>query len=204
MSPARINGLAEYSFEADMWSLGITMITVMTGSIPFPTANGSWQLMNAILKGPQPTITTVDVSSEIHDFIHQCLNQPLRDKSCVQKLLGHAFLTLAKGRGILSVHKPAVLAKRGKLMNFDLPTNSSIERIVEEAISWQLKQMELQCLEDDNTLSLESALKSNKSVNNKDEYKTESVISSVSRFSTSNIEWLAIQMNAQTSDLQDE
>jgi serine/threonine protein kinase len=211
MSPARIRGVTEYSFEADMWSLGITIITVMTGSIPFPTANGSWQLMNAISKGPQPTITTADVSLEMHDFIHQCLNQPLRDKSCVQKLLGHAFLTSAKDRGILSVHKPAVLAKRGKLMHFDLPTNSSMEKIVKVAVSWQLEQMKDQKLEDDITLSLESALKSDKSVDGKGEYnpesfiehKTESSMRSISRFSASNIEWLAIQMDAQTSVLED-
>jgi serine/threonine protein kinase len=210
MSPARINGLAEYSFEADMWSLGITMITVMTGKIPFPTANGSWQLMNAILKGPQPTITTVDVSLEMHDFIHQCLNQPLRDKSCVQKLLGHAFLTSAKDRGILSVHKPAILAKRGKLMNFDLPTNSSIEIIVEAAITWKLEQMEDQWLKDENILSLESDLKSDKSVNDRGEHnpesfiehKTETIIRIISRFSMSDIEWLVIQMDTQNSVLE--
>jgi serine/threonine protein kinase len=188
MSPARINGLTEYSFEADMWSLGITMITVMTGRIPFPTAHGSWQLMNAILKGPQPTITTADVSSELHDFIHLCLNQLLRDKSGAQKLLDHVFLTSAKDRGILSVHKPAILAKRGKLMNFDLPTNSSMERIVEEAISWQLEQMEDQWLEDPESLI---------------EHKSETFIRSISRFSASDVEWLAIQMGAQNSVLED-
>jgi serine/threonine protein kinase len=202
MSPARINGLTEYSFEADMWSLGITMITVMTGRIPYPTANGSWQLMNAILKGPQPTITTADVSSEMHDFIHQCLNQPLRDKSCAQKLLDHAFLKSAKDRGILSVHEPAILAKRGKLMNFDLPTNPSMERIVEEAISWQLEQLKDQWLEDENTLW---------GVNNKGGCNPESLIEpkkgifrrSISKFSASDVEWLALQMDAQNSVLED-
>jgi serine/threonine protein kinase len=204
MSPARIRGLAEYSFEADMWSLGITMITVMTGSIPFPTANGSWQLMTAILEGPQPTIKTANVSSEMHDFIHQCLNQPLRDKSCVEKLLGHAFLTSAKDRGILSEHKPAILAKRGKLMQFDLPTNRTMEGIVEVAISWQLELLKDTWLEDEN-MSFESALKSEKSEHKPEsftEHKTESFIRSIPRFSASSIEWLAIQMDAQAPVLE--
>lgn len=191
MSPARIDGLAEYSFEADMWSLGITMIAVMTGSIPFPTDNGSWRLMTAILEGPQPTITTVNVSSQMHDFIHECLNQPLRDKSCVEKLLGHAFLTSAKDRGILSEHKPAILAKRGKLMHFDLPTNTTMERIVEVAISWQFERME------DESTSIHAPINKSEKIN----HKTNPPIGLISRFPMPKIEWLAYQMSAEASVL---
>jgi serine/threonine protein kinase len=193
MSPARIRGLEEYSYEADMWSLGITMITVMTGSIPFPTANGSWQLMTAILEGPQPTITTVDVSPEMHDFIHQCLNQSLRDKSCVQKLLCHAFLTSAKDRGILSEHEPAILAKRGKLMQFDLPTKTTMERIVEVAVSWQLERME------EENLSIRAPM----NISEKNNHKTTPPLSGISRFPMPQIEWLAYQMSAEASVLKE-
>jgi serine/threonine protein kinase len=191
MSPARIRGVTEYGFEADMWSLGITMITIITGNIPYPTANGSWQLMNAILEGPQPTVTMADVSSEMHDFIHQCLNQPLKDRSCVQKLLGHAFLT-AKNRGILSVHKPAILAKRGKIMHFDLPTNTIMERIVEVAVSWQLERLE------DDPVSNSSV-----SINEKTDHTAKLLIREIARFSMPQIEWLAIQMSAEASDLKE-
>jgi hypothetical protein len=52
-----------------------------------------------------------------------------------------------------------------------------MEKIVEAAISWQLEEMKDQKLGDDNTLSLESALKCNKSVNNKGEYNPESLLS---------------------------
>jgi serine/threonine protein kinase len=192
MSPARIHGVTEYSFEADMWSLGITMITIITGNIPYPTANGSWQLMNAILEGPQPTLNKEDVSAEMHDFIHQCLNQPLRDKSCVQKLLGHAFLTSAKDRGILSLHKPAILAKRGKLMQFDLPTNTTMERIVEVAVSWQLER-----LEDG------PPIPSPMTKSEKNRHVTKPPIREIPRFSMPQLEWLAFQMSAQASDLKE-
>jgi serine/threonine protein kinase len=53
MSPARIRAVASYSFEADMWSLGITLITIIAGKLPYPTNQGSWQLMNAILSEGQ-------------------------------------------------------------------------------------------------------------------------------------------------------
>jgi serine/threonine protein kinase len=57
MSPARIRAVASYSFEADMWSLGITLITIISGKLPFPTNLGSWQLMNAILNEGQNIFT---------------------------------------------------------------------------------------------------------------------------------------------------
>jgi serine/threonine protein kinase len=57
MSPARIRAVASYSFEADMWSLGITLITIIAGKLPFPTNLGSWQLMNAILSEGQKIFT---------------------------------------------------------------------------------------------------------------------------------------------------
>lgn len=187
MSPERVRGVTEYSFEADMWSLGITMITVMTGRIPFPTSRGSWQLMKAILEGPQPTITTKEVSSEMHDFIHECLNQPLREKTSVQKLLNHPFLSLARNCGISPLHKSSVLTQHGKLMPFDLPSNKAIDRIVELAISWQLKQME-----DEYNLSTD-----------KIRHQKESLVQNFSRFSKLHIESLATQMGAETSILEE-
>jgi serine/threonine protein kinase len=181
MSPARIRGVTEYSFEADMWSLGITMIAVMTGKIPFPTANGSWRLMNAILQGPQPTLNKEDASSEMHDFIHQCLNQPLRDKLSVLKLLDHPFLSLARDRGILPTHKPAILAKCGRLFPSNLSAASSIKKVVEVAISWQLKGWD-----------------DERNVN-----ESKSSTRKFSRFSTPQIKHLAFQMGAESSDLED-
>jgi serine/threonine protein kinase len=187
MSPERVRGVTEYSYEADMWSLGITMITVMTRRIPFPTSKGSWQLMKAILEGPQPTITTKEVSSEMHDFIHECLNQPLRDKSSAQKLLNHPFLSLARNRGILPLHKPPVLTQHGKLMPFDLPSDKAIDRIVELGISWQLERME-----DEYNLSID-----------KSSHQKEPLVKHFSRFSKLHIESLATQMGAETSILEE-
>jgi serine/threonine protein kinase len=182
MSPARIRGVSEYSFEADMWSLGVTMIAIMTGDIPFPTANGSWQLMKAILEGPQPTLSKEGVSSEMYDFIHQCLNQPFGEKSSALILLDHPFLSLARGRGILPMHKPANLARCGKLM----PTSTSIKKVVEVAIAWQLEE-------------LNNEIKNEKFVIAEAKKSTRKF----PRFSTPQIQHLAFQMGAESSVLED-
>jgi serine/threonine protein kinase len=182
MSPARIRGVSKYSFEADMWSLGVTMIAIMTGEIPFPTANGSWQMMNTILQGPQPTLSKEGVSSEMHDFIHQCLNQPFEDKSSALKLLDHPFLSLARSRGNLPMHKPAILARCGKLM----PTSSSIKKVVEVAIAWQLQE-------------LDNEIKNEKFVGAEAKKATRKF----PRFSTPQIQHLAFQMGAESSVVED-
>ena len=121
MSPARIRADASYSFEADMWSLGITLITIITGKLPFPTNLGSWQLMNAILCEKQPTLPLESTSPELLDFIHQCLNQPLNDKMGSWKLLDHAFLSSARDRGVLLSKKRAILSEVGRPLPIDIP-----------------------------------------------------------------------------------
>jgi serine/threonine protein kinase len=121
MSPDRIRGETSYSFEADSWSLGITLITIIAGKLPFPTNLGSWQLMNAILNEKQPTLPEETTSPELRDFIHQCLNQPLNDKMGSWKLLNHAFLSSARDRGILLNKKRARLSEVGRPLPIDIP-----------------------------------------------------------------------------------
>lgn len=117
MSPARVRGLA-YSYEADIWGLGITMIASITGQLPFETTRGPWYLMNEILQGSQPTLDTSKTSAEFRDFIHQCLNQPLKEKESAKNLLGHDFITSAKDRGIIPRSDPPVLSDRGTHLVF--------------------------------------------------------------------------------------
>lgn len=196
MSPARVRGTSKHSFGDDMWSLGVTIITVMTGKIPFPTANrNSWMLMNAIISGPQPTLSKEGASSEIHDFIHQCLNQPFKDKACALKLLDHPFLTLARDRGIIQTHKPATLAKCGKLKPLDLPSNASVKKVVEVAISWQLERFEKE-------INLSSKLSYETSLCNND-LKMKSSKEKILQYLKPQIEWLASQMNVEVSILED-
>ena len=44
MSPERINGEA-YSFPADIWALGLTLLECATGKYPYDASGGTMQLM---------------------------------------------------------------------------------------------------------------------------------------------------------------
>lgn len=131
-----------------MWSLGITMITIMTGRPPYPTDRGPWHLMNAIIQGPQPFLEPDSVSLDLHSFIHECLNQQHQDSKCAVKLLGHRFLTSARDRGVLPQNAQAkLLHPASPPPTCDIPADV-IDKIVEAAISWQLEGIEDQFFEE--------------------------------------------------------
>jgi serine/threonine protein kinase len=182
MSPSRIQGLP-YSYETDMWSLGITMIAIMEGKPPFPTNRGHWQLMDAILHGSEPTLELKEPSPDLRDFISQCLNVPSGDKMFANTLLNHAFLSSARER-ILS--EPLLLPFHRLHSRND---ESAIDKIVETAISWQLER-----LGDENfQRSIEKEA---------DGEKKNLVQPKLPQFSLSQIEWLAAQMVIESSILQ--
>ena len=182
MSPDRVRGIP-YSFEADMWSLGITMITIIAGKPPFPTNRGPWHLMNAIIQGPQPFLDPAIVSHDLRSFIHDCLNQPPQVSTCAVKLLEHDFLTSAKKRGVITT--PAFLPIPGLLMHCSDPTAEVIDKIVEAAISWQLE-----CFEDQKIFQFTAK----KNDARGDKIEEPIVYSKMPRYSVEKIRGLAAQM----------
>lgn len=50
MSPERINGDA-YSYSADVWSLGLTLLTTALGKLPLETKNGYWSILHSVRWG---------------------------------------------------------------------------------------------------------------------------------------------------------
>ena len=191
MSPDRVRGIP-YSFEADMWSLGITMITIMTAKPPFPTNRGPWHLMNAIIQGPQPSLDPEITSTALQSFIYDCLNQPPQVSTGAVKLLEHEFLTSAEKRGIIT--SPAYLPNIGLLAHGSDPTVEVIDKIVEAAISWQLERYE-----DQNIFQF------NAEKHRPQELKEElpSISSKLPRYSSQKIRTLAAQMLIDNSILEE-
>ena len=61
----------EYGSGIDIWALGITAITLASGSVP-GQGLGEYEVMKRIRSGPSPGIEG-DFSPEFKDFVHQCL-----------------------------------------------------------------------------------------------------------------------------------
>jgi hypothetical protein len=141
MSPARVQG-HEYSFEADFWSLGITMIVALTNQHPYPLTGGMWVLTKAILESPTPALRpSAHIGADVCNLVARCLNAPLEDPTFAEALLQHPFILSAKARGVVSDDAPAKLTNPAPYLRMRRDTpESRMDRIVEIALSWQLER----------------------------------------------------------------
>ncbi|CAM9154766.1 unnamed protein product [Ectocarpus sp. 13 AM-2016] len=95
MSPERING-DEYSYSADVWSLGMMMLTTALGRLPFETKKGYWGVLHCIRDADVPTLPADGPwSSEFREFLRLCLEKnPERRPTCCA-LMETAFIRRA-------------------------------------------------------------------------------------------------------------
>ena len=92
MSPERLTSEA-YSYPADVWSLGMTIITMATGAFPLSTDNGYWGLVMHFNTQPAPTLPD-SFSPTFRDFIAKCLVKEPAKRWAVKELLQHPWITL--------------------------------------------------------------------------------------------------------------
>lgn len=90
MSPERIDG-KEYSFPADVWAFGLSMITIAQGRFPMDTQGGYWTILHGIRDAPPPSLPNT-FSEECRDFVAQCMKRNPDERKAVKDLLKHPFL----------------------------------------------------------------------------------------------------------------
>ncbi|KAF3336945.1 putative MAP kinase superfamily protein [Carex littledalei] len=92
MAPEVVNPRKAYGLKADIWSLGCTVLEMLTRQIPYP--NIEW--MHALFKigrGEQPPIPNY-LSREVRDFITQCVKVNPDNRPSAVKLLEHPFVKI--------------------------------------------------------------------------------------------------------------
>jgi len=99
MSPERISGRS-YSYDSDVWSLGLTLVECSLGRYPYPKDSGErgeqmgfWELLDFIVKAPPPTLPPDKCSPELCAFVGACLQKEPEERPSVAKLLEHPFIT---------------------------------------------------------------------------------------------------------------
>jgi len=93
MAPERIVA-KNYGFPADIWSFGLTLLTVALGEFPLPEKDqGFWGLMNTICDGDPPSAGP-DFSDTFNSFIAACLLKDPRERFTPAQLLKHPFLDM--------------------------------------------------------------------------------------------------------------
>ncbi|GAB5033822.1 serine threonine protein variant 3 [Nannochloropsis oceanica] len=108
MSPERIMGQG-YSFEADIWGFGLSILAVAVGAFPLKQSTPCyWGLVHAVCDSPAPEVPAY-FSSQFRDFVEQCLVKDPEQRASSQALLSHPFIASRH-----HLHKDA----RGRVMEF--------------------------------------------------------------------------------------
>ncbi|CAH9146154.1 unnamed protein product [Cuscuta epithymum] len=92
MSPERIRN-ENYSYPADIWSLGIALFECGTGEFPYKANEGPVNLMLQILDDPSPSLSSHEFSPEFCSFVDSCLQKNPDARPTAEELLSHPFIT---------------------------------------------------------------------------------------------------------------
>ncbi|XP_019851593.1 PREDICTED: dual specificity mitogen-activated protein kinase kinase 7-like isoform X2 [Amphimedon queenslandica] len=97
MAPERINMSHDskgYDVRADVWSLGISLVEMATGSAPykFNEFSSEFDLLTHIVQAPPPLLDEDKFSPNFYDFVAQCLCKDVDERPQYDKLLLHPLI----------------------------------------------------------------------------------------------------------------
>ena len=72
--------------KSDVWALGMSVIEMAEGKHPFAGCTSA-VVLNKVLNKPSPTLTSSGWSSDLVDFVKQCLVKDMNERSSVEELL---------------------------------------------------------------------------------------------------------------------
>ncbi|CAJ1971824.1 unnamed protein product [Sphenostylis stenocarpa] len=91
MAPEVVKGKQKgYGLPADIWSLGCTVLEMLTGQIPYSHLE-CMQALFRIGRGEPPLVPDA-LSNDARDFIRQCLKVNPDERPSAAKLLSHTFV----------------------------------------------------------------------------------------------------------------
>ena len=91
MSPERLAG-KYYSYSSDIWSFGLSIVTLALGKFPFDSKKGFWGIIGVLNNNPVPKLPEDEFSAEACDFVAQCLRKDSSKRMSAADLLRHSFV----------------------------------------------------------------------------------------------------------------
>lgn len=81
MSPEQIKGLDDIDIRTDIYALGITMFTLLTGNNPF-AANDVWALFKKVIDDPAPSLCKLlpDLDPKYNEIFQRCVAKNRDDR----------------------------------------------------------------------------------------------------------------------------
>jgi serine/threonine protein kinase len=95
MSPERLEG-GSYSFNADIWSLGMSILSCVLGGHPLGKNAGYWDLLDALTRGVLPLPSSTEFSTAFLDFLTCALTVDPAERPTADQLLLHPFLAAVR------------------------------------------------------------------------------------------------------------
>ncbi|CAA3025962.1 mitogen-activated kinase kinase kinase YODA-like [Olea europaea subsp. europaea] len=87
----------ELAFGIDIWSVGCTVVEMLTGKPPWSELNGVQAMFNVLNKSPPIPET---LSNEGKDFLRRCFQRRPADRPSATKLLEHPFLRSSQDQNV--------------------------------------------------------------------------------------------------------
>nr|CCC94105.1 putative protein kinase [Trypanosoma congolense IL3000] len=94
MAPEVIKGEAGgYGMKSDIWSIGCTVVEMITGKPPWPECNSMWAAVYKIAHSTGlPTEIPKDLDPKLMNFLEMCFEREPKKRPAAEQLLGHPFL----------------------------------------------------------------------------------------------------------------
>ena len=89
----RSRGPGGYSFNIDVWSLGMTVIEMLTASMPFEEFTNPFAVMFQIAKLEEPPVIPEYFSEDTKSFLHTCLDPNPDTRPQAKSIMNHPFVT---------------------------------------------------------------------------------------------------------------
>ena len=81
----------EACLKSDVWALGMSVIEMAESKNPFAGMTSA-KIVNQVLNKPSPSLSSSGWSSDLVDFVKQCLVKDANERSSVDALLKHPFV----------------------------------------------------------------------------------------------------------------
>ena len=91
MAPEVVTGKG-YGRRADVWSLGCTVVEMLSGCHPWPDADNQWSAIFAIARTTTGPPVPEDVSDQARDFLAHCFKVDAAERLSASELLQHPFV----------------------------------------------------------------------------------------------------------------